>query len=75
MSICPICKTRETHKKIKKIWNGYGVKKEDGTYYFKKIGREKVERVEEWWTCKKCAETVPTKLYNNLCIKFYEKKF
>ncbi len=75
LETCPICKTREVHSIIKTVKDGETVEYLPGKYVFKQSGTKEVK--EEYWTCKKCANTPPSKggltarEYNMEMIKHY----
>lgn len=67
-ALCPICKIRECYKKRSMIKVGVAKQNAKGNYYFKKTGSR--EKVDEWWTCKKCTE-MPTKEYIAFMIEHF----
>lgn len=67
--LCPICKTRECYQKKRMVKDGYTIKQPNGSYYFKQTGWR--EKIDEWWSCKKCAKKLSVKNYNNKLIEIY----
>ena len=69
LNICPICNIRECYYKTQMVKNGYTIKNPNGTYYFKQTGW--IEKIDEWWSCKKCAKDLSAKEYNNKLVKIF----
>jgi hypothetical protein len=70
--LCPICKKNKTYRKERKIKKGYTEVDDFGRYRFYQTGWDVV--VDEWWSCKKCAN-LPTDQYNQFLIDNFDKIF
>jgi hypothetical protein len=71
MNLCPICQLRQTYKINRKVKTGETIKTKTG-YIFKQTGE--IEVKEEYWTCKKCANRLSAKEYNDALINYFNNK-
>ena len=76
--ICPICKIRKVFSVKQRVKEGKTIEYAPGKYSFKQTGWKTVTK--EYWTCKKCADTPPSKggltakEYNDKLIEHFKTK-
>jgi len=66
--LCPICKKNQCYYSKSKVKKGETIKTVRG-YYFKQTGWR--DKIDEWWSCKKCADTMLVNDYTDAMIKYY----